>query len=122
MNYADIKERNIANGPGVRVNLFVSGCEHYCKNCFNKEAWDMAFEENGLSCEQYAHRRIAHGEPLAWQHMDSLVSFDYLEREHDRAKAEIVTRDCRKGCNGCFGTKCREYCDIHRDGTAEVNE
>ena len=43
MNYANIKSRDIANGPGVRVSLFVSGCEHYCKGCFNKEAWDFDY-------------------------------------------------------------------------------
>lgn len=43
MNYADIKQYDIANGPGVRVSLFVSGCTHHCKNCFNREAWDFAY-------------------------------------------------------------------------------
>jgi anaerobic ribonucleoside-triphosphate reductase activating protein len=43
MNYATIKDFDVANGPGVRVSLFVSGCEHYCKNCFNKEAWDFNY-------------------------------------------------------------------------------
>ncbi|MCH5273670.1 MAG: anaerobic ribonucleoside-triphosphate reductase activating protein [Lachnospiraceae bacterium] len=43
MNYAEIKQYDIANGPGVRVSLFVSGCTHHCKNCFNKEAWDFAY-------------------------------------------------------------------------------
>ncbi len=43
MNYAAIKSRDIANGPGVRVSLFVSGCTHHCKNCFNQEAWDFDF-------------------------------------------------------------------------------
>ena len=43
MNYATIKPRDIANGPGVRVSLFVSGCRHKCKNCFNKEAWDFSY-------------------------------------------------------------------------------
>ena len=43
MNYAVIKKFDIANGPGVRVSLFVSGCRHYCKNCFNKEAWDFNY-------------------------------------------------------------------------------
>lgn len=43
MNYATIKKNDIANGPGVRVSLFVSGCRHRCKNCFNREAWDFAF-------------------------------------------------------------------------------
>ncbi len=43
MNYAAIKKFDIANGPGVRVSLFVSGCRHRCKNCFNKEAWDFDY-------------------------------------------------------------------------------
>ncbi len=43
MNYATIKKFDIANGPGVRVSLFVSGCRHHCKNCFNKEAWDFSY-------------------------------------------------------------------------------
>jgi anaerobic ribonucleoside-triphosphate reductase activating protein len=43
LNYADIKNYDIANGPGVRVSLFVSGCTHHCKGCFNKEAWDFNY-------------------------------------------------------------------------------
>ena len=43
MNYAAIKPRDIANGPGVRVSLFVSGCRHQCKGCFNQEAWDFEY-------------------------------------------------------------------------------
>lgn len=43
MNYATIKKFDIANGPGVRVSLFVSGCRHKCKNCFNREAWDFNY-------------------------------------------------------------------------------
>ena len=43
MNYATIKNCDIANGPGVRVSLFVSGCTHRCKGCFNEEAWDFDF-------------------------------------------------------------------------------
>ena len=43
MNYADIKKYDIANGPGVRVSIFVSGCTHHCKGCFNEEAWDFNY-------------------------------------------------------------------------------
>lgn len=43
MNYADIKKYDIANGVGVRVSLFVSGCRHHCKGCFNSEAWDFSY-------------------------------------------------------------------------------
>ena len=43
MNYATIKNCDIANGPGVRVSLFVSGCTHHCKGCFNQVAWDFDY-------------------------------------------------------------------------------
>lgn len=45
MNYAAIKNCDIANGPGVRVSLFVSGCTHRCKGCFNEVAWDFDYGE-----------------------------------------------------------------------------
>ena len=45
MNYATIKNCDIANGPGVRVSLFVSGCTHRCKGCFNEMAWDFDYGE-----------------------------------------------------------------------------
>ena len=43
MNYATIKNCDIANGPGVRVSLFVSGCTHRCPGCFNEVAWDFDY-------------------------------------------------------------------------------
>ncbi len=43
MNYCGIKKRDIANGYGVRVTLFVSGCTHHCKGCFQPETWDFAY-------------------------------------------------------------------------------
>lgn len=43
MNYATIKNCDVANGPGVRVSLFVSGCTHHCKDCFNEVAWDFDY-------------------------------------------------------------------------------
>lgn len=43
MNYGSIKKYDIANGEGVRVTLFVSGCTHHCKNCFNPETWDFNY-------------------------------------------------------------------------------
>lgn len=45
MHYATIKNCDIANGPGVRVSLFVSGCTHHCKGCFNEVAWDFDYGE-----------------------------------------------------------------------------
>lgn len=43
MNYANIKKYDIADGPGVRVSLFVSGCRHHCKGCFNSETWNFNY-------------------------------------------------------------------------------
>ena len=43
MNYASIKDCDIANGPGVRETQIVSGCTHHCKGCFNQEAWDFNY-------------------------------------------------------------------------------
>lgn len=43
MYFADIKKVDVANGPGVRISLFVSGCTHHCKGCFNEVAWDFKY-------------------------------------------------------------------------------
>ena len=43
MNYAEIKEYDIANGPGVRLSVFVSGCTHHCNGCFNPMTWDFSY-------------------------------------------------------------------------------
>ena len=45
MHVAAIKTFDIANGPGVRTSLFVSGCTHHCPGCFNSVAWDFAYGE-----------------------------------------------------------------------------
>lgn len=45
MYYSVIKNCDIANGPGVRVTLFVSGCTHHCEGCFNEETWDFRYGE-----------------------------------------------------------------------------
>ena len=52
MKYAKIRKCDVANGPGVRVSLFVSGCNHHCKNCFNKEAWDFNYGKDFTEEEQ----------------------------------------------------------------------
>lgn len=53
MNYGVIKTHDIANGPGVRVSLFVSGCTHHCKGCFNQETWDFAYGEPFTDATMY---------------------------------------------------------------------
>lgn len=64
MNYATIKNCDIANGPGVRVSLFVSGCTHHCPGCFNEVAWDFDY-----------------GQPFTQQTVDSILDMlrpDYI--------------------------------------------
>ena len=58
MNYAEIKWTDIANGEGVRISLFVSGCTHHCKNCFNEVAWDFAY---GKSFDEAVREKILEG-------------------------------------------------------------
>ena len=41
MRYSKIRSEDISNGPGVRVSIFVQGCNHHCPNCFNKETWNF---------------------------------------------------------------------------------
>lgn len=43
MHYSKIEKCDLANGPGIRLSLFVSGCEKHCKGCFNSEAWDKNY-------------------------------------------------------------------------------
>ena len=79
---------------------------------FKPEAWSAAFVETGVLPSDYAHRRREPGEPLPWGHIDMLVTEGYLMRELSRANAALTTRDCRSGCNGCFGEKYADYCKI----------
>lgn len=61
MNYSEIKNYDVANGKGVRVTLFVSGCERHCKGCFNTETWDF---DNGLPfTDDVAHKILDMCEP-----------------------------------------------------------
>lgn len=86
MNYATIKPVDIANGPGVRVSLFVSGCTHHCKDCFNEEAWDFHFgnaftEETQETIIGYLDHdyieglTLLGGEPMEPQNQECLLPF-----------------------------------------------
>lgn len=86
MHYAEIKNFDIANGLGVRVSLFVSGCTHRCKNCFNEIAWDFNYgkvfdeevEQLLLDYLKPNHIRglsLLGGEPLEPQNQRALLPF-----------------------------------------------
>ena len=84
MNYADIKIADVANGQGVRVSLFVSGCNHHCKGCFNAQAWDFNYgkefteEDIDRIIKELDHPYVAGlsllgGEPLEYQNQKGLL-------------------------------------------------
>lgn len=52
MKYGEIKTNDIANGEGVRTSLFVSGCTHHCKGCFNPDTWSFDFGKEFTSLEK----------------------------------------------------------------------
>ena len=105
MNYGEIKKTDIANGIGVRVTLFVSGCTRHCKNCFNAETWDFNYGKpvtketedevlaalapgfiNGLT--------LLGGEPMEPENQPELTKLLH------RVKTELPDKDvwCYTGC------------------------
>lgn len=86
MNYATIKWTDIANGEGVRISLFVSGCTRRCKDCFNAVAWDFSygkpFDESvreriyeRLKADYIAGLSLLGGEPLEPENQRALLPF-----------------------------------------------
>lgn len=92
MNYSEIKNCDIANGEGVRISLFVSGCRHHCKNCFNEVAWDF---EAGVPYTEEVQEKILEmlkpdyisglsilgGEPFEPENQSSLLSLTKAVRK-----------------------------------------
>ncbi len=87
MNYAEIKKTDIANGEGVRVSLFVSGCRHACKGCFNEACWNFDY---GKKFDQTAKE-------LLFSYLDkpfiaglSLLGGEPMERENQEEIYKIL--------------------------------
>ena len=98
MNYGEIILNDIANGPGVRVSLFVSGCRNHCKGCFQPETWDFDYGKpftketedeiiSALRPSWIQGLSILGGEPMEPENQEVLVPF--LER----VKAELPDKD-----------------------------
>ena len=103
MHYAEIKNCDIANGEGVRVSLFVSGCTHRCKNCFNEIAWDFTYGEEFteevqerlfrmLSPSYIAGLSLLGGEPFEPQNQRGLLPFCRSSAAASRARRCGATR------------------------------
>ena len=88
MNYSGIKYSDMINGKGIRVSLFVSGCAHKCKGCFNRDTWDPEYghpftekEENEifLYFEKYGKAAkglsLLGGDPTYYKNVEPLITF-----------------------------------------------
>ena len=82
MNYGTIKNYDIANGTGVRVSLFVSGCRHHCKGCFNSETWDFNY---GNPYTKEVEAEILEALKPAYIQGFSLLGGEPFEPENQRA-------------------------------------
>lgn len=92
MHYSTIKDCDIANGIGVRITLFVSGCTNHCKNCFQPQTWDFDFGEpfteeteekllEMLKPDYINGLTLLGGEPMEPQNQRALVPFLKRVRE-----------------------------------------
>ncbi len=92
MNYGEIKKTDIANGEGVRVSLFVSGCTHHCEGCFNPETWNFCYGKeftsetekellNALSPDFINGLTLLGGEPFETQNQRAIAPFLKKVRE-----------------------------------------
>ena len=122
MNYATIKNCDIANGPGVRVSLFVSGCTHRCPGCFNEVAWDFSYGEpftqstiesilDMLKPDYIQGLTLLGGEPFEPQNQPEIVAFlrkvkaQYPNKSIWAFSGYLFDKDILSGRIG----DCREY-------------
>ncbi|MCC8161358.1 MAG: anaerobic ribonucleoside-triphosphate reductase activating protein [Oscillospiraceae bacterium] len=89
MNYAAIKMADIANGPGVRVSLFVSGCRRHCKNCFNSETWDFNY---GDKFDIDTENKIFEGLDKSYIEGFSLLGGEPFEKENRETVRNLLRK------------------------------
>ena len=142
MHFGNIKTNDIANGEGVRVSLFVSGCRNHCKECFNQETWNFKYgEEFTKEVEDRIIENLKHswingltilgGEPFEIENQRDLVSFVKRVRTEVPEKtiwmysgylfdSEIHNPDGKVHCE--VTDEILEYIDILVDGRFEISK
>ena len=101
MYYSVINPHDIANGTGVRVSLFTSGCHHHCKNCFNPETWDFKygseFTEDSLNTliecltpDYISGLSILGGDPLSPENIDEVLKIVKAINIHQSAGQQKI--------------------------------
>lgn len=125
MNYATIKFYDVANGTGVRVSLFVSGCRHHCKGCFNAETWDFCYGEpytqetedsiiDGLKPDYITGLSLLGGEPFEPENQPALTA---LLR---RVKAQLPEKTVWCYTGYTYDTDLAEGGSVFTDVTREM--
>lgn len=89
MNYARINKNDIANGDGVRVSLFVSGCRNHCKGCHNPEAWDFGY---GRPFTNETEDEIIEALNPPWIQGLSVLGGEPCEEENERVLIPFLKR------------------------------
>lgn len=89
MNYCGIKKTDIANGSGVRVSLFVSGCRNHCKGCFQPETWDFSY---GQPFTKDTENEIIEALKPSWIQGLSVLGGDPMEPENQEALLPFLKR------------------------------
>lgn len=141
MHYADIKKVDVANGLGVRVSLFVSGCRHHCKGCFNEIAWNFKYGkefdkktveeiENYLEPKHINGLSLLGGEPLEPENQEELLGLvkEVKEKYPDKTIWCYTGFDFEKDVMGkmCKDSKVAQelvnYLDVVVDGKFEADK
>ena len=89
MNYSGLKKTDIANGPGVRVSLFVSGCRNHCSGCFNPETWDFNY---GDPYTEKTEEEIIRALSPPWIQGFSLLGGEPMEPENESILRQLLSR------------------------------
>lgn len=139
MNFADIKDVDVTNGPGVRVSLFVSGCPHHCPGCFNPETWDYNYGTPFTTDEtrmlmsmldrSYIHGlSMLGGEPLAPENQVVVLGI-VLEAKEVRVPQKDIWcytgyqfEDLLAGRVGEYAPQILQYLDVLVDGRFEEDK
>ena len=125
MNYGKIRKVDVANGPGVRVSLFVSGCRNHCRGCFNPETWDFRY---GKPFTKETEDVIVEALRPSWIQGLSILGGDPFEEENEnelipfvkRVKKELPDKDIWIYSGFTFdeleGRELLRYADVLVDG------
>ena len=130
-NYAKINKYDIANGPGVRISVFLSGCEHYCKGCFNSEAWDFNYGKpftdetiqeivNAMKPDYIKGITILGGEPMHPRNIETLYQIvSSIKNKYPKKTIWVYTGYTLEDLldmDDIYVSSCLVYIDVLVDG------